>query len=81
MSDKEKLLPCPFCGGKAFLKEEHEYADTPSNNDHHYFWVECKECGARTKAMHLKSVMYKSFGKEEFLKAIKEAIEAWNKRV
>lgn len=37
VEEKEKLLPCPFCGGKAKLVSSVES------------WVECKSCGATSR--------------------------------
>ena len=81
MGKSEKLIPCPFCGGKGLTKEEHSFSDVQSDDDHHYFWIECKDCGARTKITHFKSARYGKICTKEIFKAIREVTEAWNKRV
>ena len=40
MSATVKLLPCPFCGGKAEFRSGS--STTP--------YIRCKECGGRTKS-------------------------------
>ncbi len=81
MSNTKKLLPCPFCGEKALRKTENSCADMQFDDDHDYFWVECKECGARTKAIHIKNARYRNTCEEEFLEAEIKADKAWNERV
>ena len=81
MSDKEKLLPCPFCGGKGLRKTENSCVDMQFDDDHDYFWVECKECGARTKAIHIKNARYRNTCKDELIEAETKADNAWNTRV
>ncbi len=42
MNDTEKLLPCPFCGGKADFESKENYSA-------HAFWrIVCNECGCGT---------------------------------
>ena len=45
MSATEKLLPCPFCGGKAEFRSGS--STTP--------YIRCKECGGRTKSSYEKT--------------------------
>lgn len=33
-----ELLPCPFCGGEAFMNCKHEFV-----------WGQCRECGAEAR--------------------------------
>lgn len=49
MSDTEKLLPCPFCGGEAETDEEHTDNGGVEvyYREYHTYIVKCKECGAR----------------------------------
>lgn len=47
MSDKPKLMPCPFCGSSDFL-EIREYAAGALGG-----FVECNECGARGNIVQL----------------------------
>ena len=51
----EELKPCPFCGGEAKLTD---LTQAPES------WVECTECGARTR----------------FFSNSEEAADAWNAR-
>lgn len=81
MSNTKKLLPCPFCKGKALRKTENSCADMQFDDDHDYFWVECEGCGARSKVIHVKNARYRNTCKEEFLKAKTEADDAWNTRI
>ena len=37
----ENLKPCPFCGGKAVLKQ-----DSGFDYGSYIYWVECSGCGA-----------------------------------
>lgn len=48
MSKKEKLLPCPFCGGEAETDEEHTDNGGVEvyYREYHTYMVRCKECGA-----------------------------------
>lgn len=42
---KHNLLPCPFCGGNPKIEES-----VDSTQGHYQIaWVECQECGSRTK--------------------------------
>lgn len=41
----DELLPCPFCGGEAFLEFETEIENEQEVN---YFFVRCKQCEAKT---------------------------------
>lgn len=52
--NKEILKPCPFCGDE----------DIREYNECNHVWLECPECGARTK-------MCRTFGEAETL---------WNRR-
>lgn len=62
------LLPCPFCGGEAVLNHGHIITATGQCLAN----VKCSECGVATK------VVWSTDSPEE---AVKEAIEAWNRRV
>lgn len=43
---KIKLLPCPFCGGEAEFKHEHDYF-----SDSYESYIQRKVCGTRTKSI------------------------------
>ena len=45
MNDEE-LKKCPFCGGKAHLKDTAES----------YYWIECESCGIKTQLSLCKLV-------------------------
>lgn len=45
---ERKLLPCPFCGGKAKMFKSYEYSD-----NFPVYWVECEDilcCGSAQMA-------------------------------
>lgn len=62
----EKLKPCPFCGGTAYLGGEHEDSDMTG------YYVECTKCDVIMGGMCWNGG---SFSTKE------EAIKAWNRRV
>ena len=66
-----KLLPCPFCGGKAEIREidydpewYQTYNDPDSGGDAPVYVISCKSCEAGIKYKYKES----------------EAIQAWNTR-
>lgn len=63
----DNLKPCPFCGGEAVLNHGHMITATGQ----YLANVKCSECGIATR------VVWSTDSPEE---AVKEAIEAWNKR-
>ena len=66
---KELLKPCPFCGGKAQIKEEQSYGDPP-----HYHII-CTQCGAQGgfSGLYLDGDTVED--------CIKNCEKTWNKRV
>lgn len=64
MSD---LKPCPFCGSEAVLNHSHMITATGQ----YLANVKCSECGIASR------VVWSTDSPEE---AVKEAIEAWNRR-
>lgn len=69
---------CPFCGCEANLKicdNGIQFTD-----DIQKFYVICTECGATGKPIYLRNAQYRDTYMEEFHKAKKEAIDAWNTR-
>ena len=44
MSDKKLLKNCPFCGGKATIEHDYDFASHP------WYYVECDECGCKTES-------------------------------
>lgn len=86
MSDTEKLLPCPFCGGEGkIVKGKYIYEIYNAK-------IECTGCGCGTKIFNEYfnardyAIEQVSLGKvdnvcEAILDAsIKKAIQEWNKR-
>lgn len=76
----KKIKPCPFCGGKARKQKLHFCADMQFDDDHDKFWIECGECGAKSKVIHIRNARYRKTCREEFELAEKQAVEAWNRR-
>ena len=69
LKPKDKLKPCPFCGGKARLvkvEDWHDCARVPSI----YYGIGCDTADCRCERD----------GDEYFLGSEKEATEQWNKR-
>ena len=65
-----KLLPCPFCGGKAVIyHQSSKYTNRDGN------FVHCMECGCRTKLFECYGNTTKTHEDTK-----QEAIEAWNTR-
>ena len=62
------LKSCPFCGGEAVLNHGHMITATGQ----YLANVKCSECGIASR------VVWSTDSPEE---AVKEAIEAWNRRV
>ena len=69
---KEKLKPCPFCGGKAFVNTIEHDAESRPNGYRFHGEVMCRNCQATAGTTGF-DVSY------EF--ATEKAIIAWNKRV
>lgn len=64
----KKLLPCPFCGGKAELE----------NTWTAHYWVECKGCGAQMSDMALNR---NADDLADHKASMNDASHAWNKRI
>ncbi len=77
----EIINRCPFCGGEAKLERVHIDTDLQFADDIHIIYVTCTECGAIGRSIYLRNAYYRATYKEEFNKAEKEAIDAWNAKV
>lgn len=79
MSEKEKLLPCPFCGGKAVF-------ETKGNSSSHYdvgfdFTIKCNKClCVLPKRYELRLTLGDCGQIVPKVDERKEALEAWNNR-
>lgn len=80
MSDKEKLLPCPFCGGKAKLKNNHICKDMSFGIIYNEIYVSCENCNCQTKTILVDWHCGETYEKE-ISQAEQEAIKTWNKRI
>lgn len=73
---RERLKPCPFCGGVGDLQNTH----TPS------YWIECGDCGAIAfdRDPHLNLLPKRARGRKvlaEHLASMERAAASWNERV
>lgn len=69
-----ELLPCPFCGGGAFLEQSHRAFINGETT--RVAFVRCKKCNARSGRFELRN-----YGRtSKSMEASKQAVEAWNKR-
>ena len=79
MNYNERLMPCPFCGGKANMI-------TITNGSTHHdvsftFEVECSECGTSLPWMHELRATLEN-GELKITKDERDkAVEAWNRRM
>lgn len=67
MSETEKLLPCPFCGGEAEI--------TYSNDNHKQPYIRCRFGSTQVPTCPCYNPYQWSY------KNISEATKAWNKRI
>ncbi|MDE6678316.1 MAG: Lar family restriction alleviation protein [Ruminococcus sp.] len=74
-----KLKSCPFCGGKAEIKEYSE--TTPFSEELTYVYVRCSKCGCEPfMSKRVVNVHYQK-NHEEILNNLKhELAEKWNMR-
>lgn len=71
----EKLKPCPFCGGKAYLESKHRaFIDAKTTR---VAFVRCTVCNARSGRVKLTD-----YGKtSNSWEANQKVIDAWNRRI
>ncbi len=71
--DDLNLKPCPFCGGKAELKQYKMWHDDHGYKDCYEYFVACEKCKVR-------QLSFDTLREKDDVTAIKKAIEAWNRR-
>lgn len=69
--DKTKLLPCPFCGGRA---RAYEHQESDGNCSHIVYIIRCTSCLASTRAFNIDGY----YGSTD---TMSDAHKAWNERV
>nr|DAO53224.1 MAG TPA: restriction alleviation protein [Caudoviricetes sp.] len=79
MNCNERLMPCPFCGGKANM------ITTANGSTHHdvsfTFEVECSECGTSLPWVHELRATLEN-GELKITKDERDkAVEEWNRRM
>lgn len=62
----DKLKPCPFCGGEAYIDEHSFYNDKTKGFTDHSYGVLCSKCFAQSSQSY---------------ETKKEAKQMWNRRV
>ena len=78
LTDAGVLVPCPFCGSKAELREYTK--ETPRSEEINEFGVMCTHCGCSKGWFGQVNLYYKSNAKELAEGYKKEARLAWNTR-
>ncbi len=74
----EELKPCPFCGGKAKLREIKR--ELPFSEEINEFGVTCEICGCSPFWFGKVDLYYKADWKDIRNKLQDKAIEEWNRR-
>lgn len=69
--NRERLKPCPFCGGKAHI---HNVSESDGHCRYEMVCVTCEDCGAQ-------SIHKVSDGYYELYCTDEEIAEIWNRRV
>jgi transcription elongation factor Elf1 len=75
ITDSKLIKVCPFCGSWNLVLEN---THTP------ICWIRCESCGVQADGEYSGKNISKQgeyFDLDDILKAIKTAIDAWNKRV
>lgn len=79
MANDVELKPCPFCGGKAELREMKN--EIPfSCGYRNIFFVICQYCGCSPFPRAGENIYCKKDGQEIKRRLIQEAVDAWNQR-
>lgn len=77
----EELKPCPFCGGKARIRQDKTDGIQYRGMFSVFFHVECEGCGARGKTYYA-AFPFVDEGENAKLEGnkIQDAVESWNYR-
>ena len=75
-----KLLPCPFCGGEAEVRNKHIPPKMSIMPDYNYFYCACMECCVEGKSFSVVDLYYKKNYVEIEKELTNKAIQAWNTR-
>ena len=67
-----ELKTCPFCGGEASIKREHD-----SFTDTYEGYIECVQCGSRTKSVDITMDSRDTIARPN---PIRYVVELWNAR-
>ena len=76
---KNKIKPCPFCGGTGTLRRT--YTGGGAGSIQNIFIVGCDVCGVMTKQYTSNIVQHSDGTLEVYSSGADEAVDAWNKRV
>lgn len=77
---ENKLLPCPFCGGKARFYVQS--MDSPHYDLSFTFGIKCEECGCKLPKAYTLSLILGEKGNIVVQNdGRKEASDAWNRRI
>lgn len=72
LANREKILPCPHCGGQAYLNSNYSYKTRS-----YFVFVKCDICGAQGKIFNSEDAPAAADWDNE---ACVGAVDAWNMR-
>lgn len=70
----EQLKPCPFCGGEAEIKNDHDIF-----TDAYTACIRCKECGSQTREIDITVCSNESYS-ERNISPLGYLARVWNTR-